>query len=73
MIELDNAEECKSAVPKIQSLVPNSAYSGALTMNDRPPGCFYHPTNLKFYWNKDKSGTTCSICASLCKGSMIKT
>ena len=70
MSELNDESECISAAPKIQNLVPNATYGGNLTMANRPPGCFYHSNEL--FWNKDKNGTTCYGCKSVCKGSMIK-
>ena len=72
MIELNDEAECEAAAPKIQSLVPNSTYSGDLSMSDRPPGCFYHPlAPITFHWNNDKAGKTCSSCISVCKGNQL--
>ena len=69
MKELNNEAECESAAPKIQNIVPNSMYSGDVTMDSRPPGCFYHPyAPITFHWNNDKNGNTCSSCISVCKG-----
>jgi hypothetical protein len=57
----------------MQHLVSNSGAIGVVTMDSRPPGCFYHPsTVVKFYWNKDKNGKACSACISVCKGTIVK-
>ena len=65
-VELSTKLECNEAVPRIQNLVPGATFSGSLSMDERPPGCFYHPGHSLIYWNNLSDGISCSSCKSIC-------
>ena len=64
MMELNNVDECKSALPTIQDTISDASFSGAVDISNRPGGCYY---KWSVFWNANKGGA-CSSCRSVCKG-----
>ena len=62
---LDNKDECQSAMPAIQSVIPDATFSGDMDTTHRPVGCYYI---LNVFWNNNTLGGPCISCRSVCKG-----
>ena len=68
MVELDDEEECRSAL----AIIPNSRFGGSFSRANHAPGCHYYPSpSISLYWNSHKNGNKSISRISVCKGSII--
>ena len=68
MRNLDDKDECQSAVPVIQAKLPGVYYSDTTYRRNSAAGCFYWNSGDSIMWNYYTGKGTCSNCRSICKG-----
>ena len=62
-----NVDECRLAVPFIQTMYPGAVYSVSYSSSNHPKGCFLHIPNNNVYFNTHSTGTENSDDRPFCK------